>query len=136
MDLFKCLTQIFAFRFHFYLFFINCRNRTTISDTKTRVVFGGSAKTSTGVSLSDTFMNGPTIQDDLFLIVTRFRSHPVALTADIEQMYRQIRVFENDRFYQKILWRSSPNDPIKTYSLNTVTFGTACYTLFSGTNFT
>ena len=26
---------------------------------------------------------GPTIQDDLFLIVTRFRSHPIVLTADI-----------------------------------------------------
>ena len=94
--------------------------------TKTRGVFDGSAKTSTDVSLNDTFMIGLTIQDDLFPIVTRFRSHPVALTADIEQMYRQIWVSENDRFYQKILWRSSPNDPIKTHSLNTVTFGTAC----------
>ncbi|XP_033229212.1 uncharacterized protein LOC117180807 [Belonocnema kinseyi] len=94
--------------------------------TKTRVVFDGSAKTSTGVSLNDTFMIGPTIQDDLFSIVTRFRSHPVVITANIQQMYRQIRVTDNDRFYQKVLWRKNQDEPIKTYSLNTVTFGTAC----------
>ncbi|XP_033222717.1 uncharacterized protein LOC117176572 [Belonocnema kinseyi] len=90
--------------------------------TKTRVVFDGSAKTSTGVSLNDMFMIGPTIQDDLFSIVTRFRSHPVVITADIQQMYRQIRVTDNDRFYQKVLWRKNQDEPIKTYSLNTVTF--------------
>ena len=94
--------------------------------TKTRVVFDGSAKTSTGVSLNETFLIGPTIQDDLFSIVIRFRSHPVAITADIQQMYRQVRVSNKDRFYQKILWRKSQDEPIKTYSLNTVTFGTAC----------
>ncbi|XP_033229625.1 uncharacterized protein LOC117181167 [Belonocnema kinseyi] len=94
--------------------------------TKTRVLFDGSAKTSTGVSLNDTFMIGPTIQDDLFLIVTRFRPHPLVITADIRQMYRQIRVTDNDRFYQKVLWRKNQDEPIKTYSLNTVTFGTAC----------
>ena len=70
-------------------------------------------------------MIGPTIQDDLFSIVIRFRSHPVAITADI-QPFRQVRVSNKDRFYQKILWRKSQDEPIKTYSLNTITFGTAC----------
>ena len=53
--------------------------------TKLRVVFDGSAKTSTGVSLNDTLMVGPTIQADLFTLLTRFRSHRYALTADIEK---------------------------------------------------
>ena len=47
--------------------------------TKTRVVFDGSAKSSSGVSLNDTLMVGPTIQDNLFSIYTRFRSFPYTL---------------------------------------------------------
>ena len=42
--------------------------------TKTRVVFDGSAKTSTGISLNETLMVGPTIQEDLFSIIARFRN--------------------------------------------------------------
>lgn len=94
--------------------------------TKTRVVFDGSAKTSSGLSLNDTLLVGPTIQDDLFSIVVRFRSNIVAFTADIKQMYRQVLVSPEDRVYQKILWRKDPSEPIKTYVLKTVTFGTSC----------
>ena len=94
--------------------------------TKTRVVFDGSAKTSSGISLNETLLVGPTIQDDLFSIVLRFRSFVYALTADIQQMYRQVRVAQEDSKFQKIIWRFNPNESIKTYSLNTVTFGTAC----------
>ena len=43
------------------------------STTKLRVVFDASAKTSTGLSLNDALMTGPTLQDDLFTIVTRFQ---------------------------------------------------------------
>lgn len=41
-------------------------------------------------------------------------------------MYRQIKISDEDKLYQKILWRFSPEEPIKIYSLNTVTFGTSC----------
>lgn len=37
--------------------------------TKLRVVFDGSASTSTALSLSDTLMKGPTILDDLLSII-------------------------------------------------------------------
>ncbi|XP_033212443.1 uncharacterized protein LOC117170034 [Belonocnema kinseyi] len=94
--------------------------------TKTRVVFDGSAKTSTGISLNDTVMVGPTIQEDLFSILARFRTFLYAMTADIQQMYRQIRVAQDDSLFQKILWRPDPSEPIKIYSLNRVTFGTTC----------
>lgn len=63
-----------------------------------RVVYEGSAKDSNGISLNDTLMVGPTIQDDLFSIYVCFRSFPYALTADIEKMYRQILVDEKDSF--------------------------------------
>lgn len=41
--------------------------------TRLRVVFDASAKTSTGLSLNDVQLVGPTIQQDLFSIMLRFR---------------------------------------------------------------
>lgn len=40
-------------------------------------------------------------------------------------MYRQVYVNEKQRSLQKILWRSNLTHPLRTYSLNTVTYGTA-----------
>ena len=70
--------------------------------TKTRVVFGGSAQTSTGISF-DTLLVDATIQEDRFSTVVRFKSFLYAFTADIQQMYRQIRVDPEDSVFQKIL---------------------------------
>ena len=93
--------------------------------TKCRVVFDASSKSSTGVSLNDTLMVGPTIQQDATSILLRFRTQPIALTADVTKMYRQVWIHPKDRSLQRIIWRSSPNDPIQEYELNTVTYGTA-----------
>ncbi|XP_059057830.1 uncharacterized protein LOC131851357 [Achroia grisella] len=93
--------------------------------TKLRVVFNASSPTSSGVSLNCIQMVGPTVQDDLLSILLRFRLHKYVLSADVEKMYRQIMVHPSDRCFQQILWRSSPTEPIKTYQLNTVTYGTA-----------
>lgn len=95
------------------------------STTKMRVVFDASAKSSTGVSLNDLLMVGPKLQEDLFGLLTRFRTHLVAFTADIEKMYRQVLVNPSDVNFQRILWRKSPGLPIGDYRLNTVTYGTA-----------
>ncbi|KAJ8947348.1 hypothetical protein NQ318_002874 [Aromia moschata] len=40
--------------------------------------------------------------------------------------YLQILVREEDRSYQKILWRFSKDDPVQTFVLNTVTYGMNC----------
>ncbi|XP_033218177.1 uncharacterized protein LOC117173645 [Belonocnema kinseyi] len=93
--------------------------------TQLRVVFDGSAKRPTGLSLNDVLMVGPTIQDNLFTLLVGFRSHPFVLAADIEKMYLQTTVHPDDRKYQRILWREDPSDQIKTYELNTATFGTS-----------
>ncbi|XP_076377131.1 uncharacterized protein LOC117220354 [Megalopta genalis] len=97
-------------------------NSTT---TKLRVVFDGSAKTSSGVSLNDTQRVGPPTQDELFDILLRFRKHAIVVSADVAKMYRQVAVRGKDRSYQRILWRFSEHDAIGEYSLNTVTYGTA-----------
>ncbi|XP_033212264.1 uncharacterized protein LOC117169865 [Belonocnema kinseyi] len=72
--------------------------------TKLRVVFNGSAKTNTGLSLNDKLMVGPTIQSDIVSLILKFRLHNYVITADIEKMYRQIHVRPEDRKYQRILW--------------------------------
>ena len=90
--------------------------------TKLQVVFDGSAASNTGVSLNDTLLTGPKLQEDLFDILLRFRSHQYVLTGDIEKMYRQILILPEDRKYQQILWRNSDGE-IDSYQLNTVTFG-------------
>jgi hypothetical protein len=93
--------------------------------TKFRVVFDASAKTSSGKALNDVLMVGPTLQESLISNLIRFRTHEVALTADVEKMYRQILVKPSDRDLQRIVWRESPKDPILTYRLRTATYGTA-----------
>ncbi|KAJ8979834.1 hypothetical protein NQ317_009593 [Molorchus minor] len=40
-------------------------------------------------------------------------------------MYRQVFIDPEQRSLKKLLWRSNPADPLKTYLLNTVTCGTA-----------
>ncbi|XP_076301920.1 uncharacterized protein LOC143220059 [Lasioglossum baleicum] len=98
--------------------------KLTSSTTKLRVVFDGSAKTSTNLSLNDTLRIGPTLQDDLLSLLLRFRMHAYVITGDIEKMYRQFLVRPEDRVYQRILWRDAHQE-INTYELNTVTFGLA-----------
>lgn len=93
--------------------------------TKVRIVFDGSCKTSNGLSLNEIMLVGPTIQASLWEILMRFRIHPIVITADIQKMYLQINMHENDQRYQRLLWRENPNDELKHYQLTTVTFGLA-----------
>ncbi|XP_072401038.1 uncharacterized protein [Diabrotica undecimpunctata] len=94
--------------------------------TKLRVVFDCSAPTTSGLSLNHIQCVGPTLQDDLFSILIRFRQHRYVVTADIEKMYRMITVDDECKNLQRILWRDDPSEPIKTFVLNTVTYGQAC----------
>ncbi|XP_036347314.1 uncharacterized protein LOC118756670, partial [Rhagoletis pomonella] len=93
--------------------------------TKLRVVFNASMKTSSGNSLNDALMVGPQLQLDLFSILVRFRTHRYGLIADIEKMYRQVYVAEQDADYQRIVWRENSSQPIRDYRLLRVTYGVA-----------
>ena len=100
--------------------------RESSSTTKLRVVFDASCKTSSGLSLNDLLLVGPRVQPELFPILIQFRLFQVAICADVEKMFRQIRIHEEDADWQRILWRDSPDETVKEYRLNTVTYGTAC----------
>lgn len=103
----------------------HCIVKESSTTTKLRVVFDASAKTTNNVSLNDILMIGPVIQDDLFSILLRFRKYNFVIIADIEKMYRQILVNDDQRDLQRILWRENLNEPVTHYRLNTVTYGTA-----------
>ncbi|XP_058839198.1 uncharacterized protein LOC131694734 [Topomyia yanbarensis] len=94
------------------------------TSTALRVVFDGKAQ-SNGLSLNEVLMVGPNIQNDLFSIVLRFRKHVYAFSADVEKMYRQVRIDPSQTRFQRIFWRDKPTDPIRVMELDTVTYGTS-----------
>ena len=91
--------------------------------TKIRVVFDASAKSSTGVSLNDILLVGPTIHPPLLDVLLRFRLHRVALVADVSRMYRAIELTKSDRDLHRFVWRRNPKDPLLDYRMTRVTFG-------------
>ncbi|XP_071052628.1 uncharacterized protein [Onthophagus taurus] len=101
----------------------HCVLRPESASTKLRVVFDASSVTSNGHSLNDALLIGPKLQQDIVKILLKFRCFPFAFTCDIKQMYRQILISPKDRDFQRILWRFSPDESIKEYVLNTVTYG-------------
>lgn len=92
--------------------------------TKVRVVFDGSCVTSNGNSINDLMLAGPRLQENLDAILIRWRTWKFAYTADIEKMYRQILIHQDQQDLQRIVWRFSSNEPIDAYRLKTVTYGT------------
>ncbi|GFV67140.1 uncharacterized protein TNCV_3668951 [Trichonephila clavipes] len=100
--------------------------RYTVRDnsctTKLRVVFDASRTTFSGLSLNDLLIVGPGVQPEHFPILIQFRIFSVAICADIEKMFRQIKVHEKVVDSQRILWRDSPSGPIREYRLTTVTY--------------
>ncbi|XP_075211192.1 uncharacterized protein LOC142318507 [Lycorma delicatula] len=105
--------------------------KQTSSTTKLRVVFDASAKADNGISLNDTLIVGPTVQQDLISIVLRFRTHVYAMTADIAKMYRQVLVDPRDYDLQRIIWRNSVEEEIGHYQLKTIAYGTASAPFFA-----
>ena len=91
--------------------------------TKIRAVFDASAKSSTGVSLNDTLLVGPTLHPPLVDVLLRFRLYPVALTADISKMYRAVELTEDDKDLHRFVWRSGTNESLKDYRMTRITFG-------------
>lgn len=93
--------------------------------TRLRVVFDCSAATTSGISMNDLQMVGPTIQNDLLSILIRFRVHAFVVASDIAKMYRQVLISSEQYPLQRILWRYDSSQPIDTYELQTVTYGTS-----------
>lgn len=90
---------------------------------KFRVVFNASAASINGVSFNDQQLPGPKLQGDLIETFLRFRIFKFAMTADIKQMFRQVKVATSEYNFQRILWRDEPHHPIKQYFITVVSWG-------------
>ncbi|XP_077280515.1 uncharacterized protein LOC143907546 [Temnothorax americanus] len=100
--------------------------REASSSTKLRVVFNGSAALPSGDSLNRYLRAGPNLLPALADVLLRWRRYRYVLATDVEKMYRQILVHEEDRDFQRILWRYHTDEKIREYILNTVTYGLTC----------
>jgi len=91
---------------------------------KIRVVFDCLAKYG-GVSLNENVMSGPDLTNRLIGVLLRFREEPVAMMADIESMFHQVRVSAADRDFLRFLWYPNSDfhqDPV-TYCMAVHPFG-------------
>ncbi len=93
------------------------------STTKLRAVFDASCKTSTGVSLNDTLLPGPNLYPLLSSVINRFRMFPIAITADIGKMFREVELDPNDREYHRFLQRDTDTGTIPDFRMCRLTFG-------------
>ena len=100
--------------------------KKTITTTKLRTVFNGSSETKTGVSVNDFLHVGPNLIQNPIALICAWRRYKIALSADVEKMFRQIGIEQFDQPYQSILWRFNKDEPVQTYRLTTVTYGLAC----------
>ncbi len=76
-----------------------------------RAVFDSSAKQD-DISLNGILLSGPDLNNTLLGVLTRFRKEPVAVAADIEQMFYCFKVCQEHRDFLRFLWFED-NDPTK-----------------------
>ncbi|XP_011858940.1 PREDICTED: uncharacterized protein LOC105556458 [Vollenhovia emeryi] len=93
--------------------------------TKLRVVFNGSSRTNTGMSLNDILYPGAKLQSEISDVLLWVRLHKYIFSTDIVKMFRQIKMHPNDWDLQRIFWQDSNKDII-SYRLTTVTYGLSC----------
>ena len=91
---------------------------------KLRVVYDCAAEYH-GTSLNKHLLQGPDMTNSLLGVLLRFRQQPVALVADIEAMFHQVKVNEEDRDMLRFLWWSDGDvkKPLQDYRMTSHIFG-------------
>ena len=82
-----------------------------------------------GVSLNNQLISGPDLTNQLVGVLTKFREEQVAFIADVEAVFHQVRVLEDQRSLLRFLWWENGDirNPIKDHEM--------CVNLFGGISF-
>lgn len=91
---------------------------------KIRVVFDCTASFQ-GTSLNLQLLQGPDLTNTLLGVILRFRQEQVAMMADIEGMFHQVRVPKNDVDFLRFLWwpNGDVSKPLTEYRMVVHLFG-------------
>ena len=95
-----------------------------IKTIKLRIVFDCAAQ-HLGVSLNSKVLQGPDLTNKLIGVLTRFRLYQIALMADVEAMFQQVRVEANDQDALRFSWwpREDTDEAPLTYRMTVHLFG-------------
>lgn len=92
---------------------------------KRRLVFDAAAK-SHQTSLNDYLLEGPDLLMSLPGILFRFREEPIAITADVQEMFLQVKIRKEDQPAQQFLWRGNDREkPPQHFKMTSMIFGAA-----------
>jgi len=100
---------------------------------KLRIVFDCSARDINGISLNETMLDAPVPEADILRILTGFRRHPYAFTADIKSCFLQIRLDRKQVDLFRFLWRKDAHTPPVVYRFTSIIFGSKCSPWISST---
>ena len=89
---------------------------------KFRCVCNAAAKYQ-GVALKDKLLSRPDLLQSLIGIIFRFREHQIALSADIEAMFLQVAVPNNNSRCLRFLWREDPERRTEVYEYTRHVYG-------------
>ena len=81
-----------------------------------------------GTSLNNELVTGPDLLSSLVGVLMRLRKHAVAIGADVEAMFHQIRVTKEDADSLRFFWKEDINadGPPDTYQMDVHMFGAKC----------
>ena len=100
------------------------RERAT---TKIRIVYDGSARLGNSeLSINECLQTGPNLVPNLFDVLVQFRSHRIAVIADIEKAFLMIGIIPADRDVLRFLWFKDPtklNSTVLHFRFTRVVFG-------------
>ena len=89
---------------------------------KVRVVLDAAAQFDK-TCLNEKVLKGPDHLNKLLGILLRFRREPFAVISDIEQMYHQLKVAENDQDALRLVWRDNTDKEIVDHMMKVHIFG-------------
>ena len=93
--------------------------------SRLRIVMDAAAAPKNETPLNAHVHKGPKLINELVEVLLRFRKDRVAVIADIEKMFHNISMPEQDRDYHRFLWREAPSLPLQIYRWVSHVFGNA-----------